>query len=283
MNGLGQGLGLWNDSTANIYARFYSGGAWAPSVIIGTGSLPRGGIASYNSSGIASAVWSEYDFGLGLYAGVFANNYDGSTWLGVQTLDALDSTLPYIPDAGIDAAGNTLAVWITSSQDVVTSTYSGGVWSSPLTIATGGVFTNKGGVKIAVAPGGTAVAVWTDSGFNVQMATYDGSTWSGPFLVQSASEGARVAIDSNGNAVIGWFDAETGPGPYNLYFSRLPSGGSSVDNVTLLGTSLFLPLALRLLFRPPIKLPLLYGTKELNFLIPMVHITNLYRRRRQDS
>lgn len=232
MNGSGQGLGLWgNFITPDTYASFFSGGVWAAPVAIGTGNFSTNGKASYSLSGNASAVWSDRIGGLS--TNIYANNYDGVTWQGVQTLELIAPTFVLDPDAGIDAAGNTLAVWINDpDKDVITSTYSGGSWSALQTLSTGSG--NKGSARIAVAPAGTAVAVWTDSGDNIKMCIYDGFSWGIPTDVVGSSQQPRVAMDANGNAVIGWVEMAF---PYNIYFAHLPSGESSVDSVTLLFTA----------------------------------------------
>lgn len=205
MNGSGQGLGAWTTNN-DVKVSFFSAGTWSSVVTIFTDdeAFSNSIVASYSPSGRASVVCNRTpDFST---FSLSASTYNGSVWTGEVNLDA---DLTGNPDAGIDAAGNTIAIWSsgTGVDDIVSSRFDGVSWSSPATLSTG--TGNGNNPRIAVDSDGTAIAVWVDSAGDLNMIQFDGSTWGTPVVIASNLANPQftqpdVAMNADGDAIIGW-------------------------------------------------------------------------------
>ena len=204
MNGLGQGVGAWSTGTG-INASFFSGGTWTAVTPIGSTTSTASITTSYSPGGNASALWSDFDLDIN---DLYANTYNGSLWAGEVILD---TDLQGYPDAGIDAAGNTIAIWSTRANNIVSSRFDGSKWSTPqtLSVASG----NTDAPSIAVDDDGSAIAVWRDSGNNLQMIRFNGSAWGTPSTIATGLNSylglaqPTIRMNDNGDALIGWFSS----------------------------------------------------------------------------
>lgn len=226
MDGLGNGLGVWSTGL-NVRTSFFSAGTWGTVTTIGAGVASNGVIASYSPSGKASALWDNS-------TNMLASTYNGSVWAAFVNLDTAATGHP---DAGIDAAGNTIAVWSSGSgvDNIVSRRFNGTSWDAAQTLspATG----NDVRPKIAVDSDGKAIAVWRDSSNDLQMIKFDGSTWGTPVAIASGlqtnatASGPTITMNAHGNALIGWVTA-TG----QLTNALLPKGGVLQPSVVVTTT-----------------------------------------------
>lgn len=210
MNGLGQGIAVWT-SQPNLFSSFFNGGTWGPIVPAGTNA---GGFlqVAYSPSGNAALVWSHFDLGIN---DIWANNYNGTTWIG-QTL--LDSTGNLFPDVGIDALGNAIAVWGgNGTSDIKASRYNGVSWSAGQTISTIG---NNSPPIISVDSTGAAIAAWRESTNNVVYAVFNGISWSSPINAGAVASDISLTMDSAGNALLGISQDTTG----SIFTIFIPKG-----------------------------------------------------------
>jgi hypothetical protein len=102
-------------------------------------------------------------------------------------------------------------------------------WRTPITISGAGAFSPQ----IDVDPTGTAIAVWlqADSGFNRVYSAVrpKGGSFGTATPVSAASQNAlepKVAVDSNGNAVVAWVQDNVSPAFDRILAAYRPVGGS---------------------------------------------------------
>ncbi len=130
--------------------------------------------------------------------------------------------------AGLDASGNGVVVWVDIIQNHVQSnTFISGVWSTPFDVSGPGAGTLTDFPVVAVAANGNAVAIWVDTPSpNIHGAMKPfGAAWTVPVLVSTSglSNGteASVGVDANGNAVAVWVD-----GDGEIFAATMPFGGA---------------------------------------------------------
>lgn len=203
MDGSGNGLGVWANANS-IRASFFSSGTWGTITNLGSSNSSNLIKASYSSGGKASVVF--YNTFNSPSFNIAAATYDGSVWAALVNLD---SNPTGGPDAGIDANGNTIAIWAsgTGVNNIVSRRFNGTSWSTAVTISV--ATNNNTRPQIAVHSDGTAIAVWADSGSNLQMAKFNGATWGTPTaiasgLAVSTDKSYGITMNANGDALIAW-------------------------------------------------------------------------------
>lgn len=224
MNSVGNGLVVW--SAGNIFASFFSGGVWSPSVIIGLDLYSAYVTSQYSKNGDASAIWTLFDNPI---RELYANTFDGTNWQTVPVL--LDNNISDPADSGIDDLGNTIVIWAggASGNDIVTSRFDGSSWSAPEILSPG---PDNHEPKIAMDSDGTAVAVWCDANFTIQMKQFDGSVWGEQILVTDNGEHPQVTMDDSGNVLFGWIDTAG-----DSYCATMAKGSVTIENLTFLAES----------------------------------------------
>jgi len=205
----GHAFTAFNDSTSNtVLASYYTSGAWGTPQVIGVGS-PLDLAIAMDDSGTALVIWFDQTGG-----NILTANFDGSSWNNPSP-SPLDTISGFSPGAGlaIDMNGPNegVALWIDLSLQLVrTAFFSGGNWTTPTTIGIG--VTNP---TIGYSTNGTAVAGWSLT--SARVSNYIGGSWQPQVILDTpAQSGARVGIDSNGNAHAIWL---TDPN-FNINFSN---------------------------------------------------------------
>jgi len=224
MDAAGNAVAVWRafgDLRYNIYASRYDAQskAWDAARLLETASA---GFASFpsvavNAAGNAVAVWDQYD---GSHENIYANRYDAQskTWSGAGLIENDSTGEAYTPLVGVDAPGNSLAVWtlsIASVRTIFANRYDAGSasWGTPVQLDA----SSADGVGLAVNASGAAVAIgWsrTATGSRLWANRYAGPAngWSTSQIVRDSPAATllapAVAIDASGNAVAVWAQTE---------------------------------------------------------------------------
>jgi hypothetical protein len=188
-----------------------------PDKIWGTAGLIETGSGAVDSpdvaidgGGNALAVWAQFD---GVDTSIYSNRYVPGTGWSAPVLIESATGIAASPQVAMDGSGNAIAVWSqgTGTSDIYANRYvSGTGWGTAQLIETGA--DTADGPHVAVNGSGTAIAVWRqwdalNNRSDIWANRYAVSTW-GTATVIDAGTGnagsARVAIDSNGNAVALW-------------------------------------------------------------------------------
>lgn len=239
VDGRGRAVAVWKarvgDATSLQVADRRADGPWSDPVTISAADrhayepqiavAPNGGTTvSWGSSRrtgddpIDEIVWA-------------AHRPAGGSW-GPPVKLAEDALRPHV---GVDAEGNTVAVWRQGGDIPAVRTATlpvGGSWSSPVTLSDPGQ--SAGPPRVAVNASGAAVVAWLGhdgTDWRVQAASRSaGGTWSAPTTVSGpgrSAEWPEVAIDRQGNAVVVWrrrgvvnVDVDA------VQIADLPAGGS---------------------------------------------------------
>jgi PKD domain-containing protein len=201
------------DSTTSLQAVIRpAGGPFdAPVHVSARGRYAVDAQLAVNDEGDAAAVWA-YNDGDTVYGAVRPAGGEfepsGGAALGIRT-----SLVRAGPVVGLDARGDTTAVWATGSFpnnfSVQAATRpASGSWSSPQTISTAN--TQPIGVALAVDPKGNAIAAWTyvkEMGLGLAAAFRPaGGGWEAPREVASAANYGvpQVALAASGEGIVVW-------------------------------------------------------------------------------
>ena len=163
-----------------------------------------------NARGDALAIWPR-DIGSATVVETLERPAGGE-WSAPQAISEPGEVLWPLQtpvDIGLDDAGNAVAIWAATEQDLRTASRpAGGEWSDPEDLFTNGAR----GPQLAMNAAGDAVAVW--NGFNgdkfVTWAAVRpaGGEWSNPEDLSVAGEldsfDPQVAIDAAGTAIVVW-------------------------------------------------------------------------------
>jgi hypothetical protein len=196
----GNGVAAWIENTRvkvrNIPA---ATGVWGPLVTLSNAGATSPRIA-VSSNGDATMMWLE-----GTSVKV-ANQVFGQSWSAATTLSTTSAATPYI---AIDSTGNIVATWVSAGAVMSSTKLAGGSWQTAVTLASSGT-----DPRVAISTSGTVIAAWhginsvssMDSIYASQK-TINGA-WGSASVLSNPSLNSvlpRVAIDSNGNAVVLWF------------------------------------------------------------------------------
>jgi len=223
----GNALVVWSDAaTGVIQARFVTTPAAIATTLNPSGLCitPR---VAFDHAGNAIAVWAQYE---NQRNDIWARRYVASTQTWSTPLRVSSATAAadaYVPDLGVDGAGNAIVVWHqgngqTNHFDEWVATYDAmaATWSAPV-LASDGVDSAYGG-RVGINANGRAIVAW-------QQETGDGTTvsnaptelwartvsatglWSAPRTI-STIPGAQmgvygqisVAMDGAGNGAVVW-------------------------------------------------------------------------------
>ena len=199
-----------------------SGGSWSAPVTISnplnTASSPKLGL---DSSGNVTAMWIENT------QVVSATLPFGGSWSATTTVSGSGaSNLVFV----VDASGNAVAAWARSGF-IESSTRISGTWSLVSVLS----LSESSNPSMAISSFGTAIAAWHSSStgndvITTNILTISTNTWGTSKNVFTAAAAVshnypKVALDSNGNAIVAWFR-------YNLVNS------TSYENVQVLTASL---------------------------------------------
>lgn len=163
-------------------------------------------------------------------AGLYAARLDGAggSWGSAQRIDrpGTSGRVPYSYSAAADKAGNILATWMDSANDVrnlmsARFDVATGQWGAPVVIAEN-VGDGGGRGTLAVDPAGAALAIWVDRAATlgqwaaVRVARFDPAlrTWSSGQRIDTAFYATafpQILLDASGYATATWLQQ-----PYKL-------------------------------------------------------------------
>lgn len=204
MDGAGNAAIVWWDQDAtpdSISAATYDAGTatWSAPVMLTDGII--GGQQpqiAYSESGTAVAVWNQESAAIAM-ASIFTGTWSAGVVVGNDAGNPL---------VGVDAAGNSLIVWIDSVTNEITYSYNLGV---PATIPG----TDAQNFSFEMSQDGTAVVAWIDSLGDAYYSNFIAGTWSAPIFFNSAVGNIAVTMDRIGNTLI----------VFNNLSAYKPSGG----------------------------------------------------------
>lgn len=246
-------LTLWREKAApyRIQVRRWQGSGWQ-SVPIPTPPCWGSGFvdAAINASGAVVVAWACTN-------AVYASHLTGSTW-SVPT--RIDRTVGEVrePRVGIDAAGNTVALWTERDQLVSASFLVNGGWQPPTTIGTAESNArqyNYSDYALGMSDSGRAVAAWTRD-------VVDGIGW---------TDGGSTRLAT----------ADVGPFSLAVAASRHSFGGEPIAVTVVLGSAVATatPLTVSSTFDPavlqvPSQLTVPAGQSEVTFNVSTLSVND---------
>ena len=216
MDSAGNALVVWsevdpatigNTNISSIWANAYKAGTgWGTASLVEAATDPASSPqVAMGGNGNGVAVWRQTSSSAA-GSGIFANSFASATGWGTATKisTGVNGTVPQV---GMDATGNALAVWAQGGAVGVNRFTGGTGWGSATTLATAGQ-----DPQIAVAAAGGAVAVWAayDGTRNtITSSRYRAGTgWDGALIVDSDLTNLlatpQVALDAAGLATAVW-------------------------------------------------------------------------------
>jgi hypothetical protein len=197
--------------------REHSGGSWvAPSILTEFSSNSGGPMVGVDGLGNAIATWASGPIGS---QEAFLQSSElpfNGEWETIETFsERKRATYAYTVQSGVDAAGDTTAVWEQETNGQV-ATYvaerpTGGSWRSPTELSK-----NAFQPLVVVNPRGEALAVWMQSVEPGEYAIYAssrpaGGSWQTPVPISQEDQPAKqpvIAIAPDGEAVAAWLALE---------------------------------------------------------------------------
>lgn len=230
MDAAGNAIAVWDkfDGTRyNVWANRFSAtsGTWGTPLLLETNSagsaiVPR---VAMNAAGDAGVVWIQ---GLGgASTQVWTNRFStaSGTWAGVSPIPNTTGMPVNSPQAGIDRAGNLVAIWreqqnLTFTVHASRRNAATGFWSAARKL--GGDFATAvttDFAQIAVDPAGNAIAVWMEgptatSVVRTARYTQSNDTWIASTSINPQpappEQAPTVAVDAEGRAMATWLQVE---------------------------------------------------------------------------
>lgn len=200
-----------------------AGGAFAPGARISPAPEPEKPSGSpavaIDEQGAATVVWHRRDGGV-FEVEAAATTSPGGAFSGPQVLNgALGAEEQAVsPDVGVDAAGDTTAVWrrVKGEDSSIEASYrpAGGGFGEPGPISAGDDRTFA--PEIEVAPDGTSLAVWLEGGppTLVRVAAGGGGAFAGPVALGAGGDASAQSFDAvlapSGAAGVAWASIDKG-------------------------------------------------------------------------
>lgn len=211
----GNAVAVWVDDNNIKSANLPYGGSWSSPTTVSNGQEV---VLAMNPSGYVVAIWKDRSDGDASETIKSSTMQFGKTWSS-----PVEIAKTYILTSGeirvaIGQAGNATIVWQQVTYDdapfpqindaFVQSSYLpfGGQWTKPIRISPKDKFCYD--PQVALDGAGSAFAVWSNDKA-IQAATRPfGGTWSDPtdLSLEGIYGGLRIAVDSDGYAVITWAD-----------------------------------------------------------------------------
>lgn len=197
----GNSVAIWIENSIINASTLLLNGMWtAPTPLSNSeASSPRLGV---DSNGNAVAVWLEAEV-------VTAANYDfsRSTWSAAVSVSSATATSPSL---SVQANGNAVVVWVRNSAIEAATQLFGMSWGAAAAISS----TPADNPHVSIGVNGKVVAVWHlvisgNDALQSSSATVGGA-FATPLNILLVAPGfnhnyPKVAVDSNGNAIVVWF------------------------------------------------------------------------------
>jgi ZU5 domain len=169
----------------------------------------------FDANGSGMAIWNQSD---GTYLRIRSRRYVlGSGWGTEMPVDNGGASMALSPKIAADGLGNLMAVWLqpvtASTTSIWTNRYSAGSgWGTATLLADNLSSVGGNNPEIAMDPAGNATVVWyafDGSWTSLWAKRYTaGGTWDAATLIESDNSGGvsghRVAMDTNGHAMVVW-------------------------------------------------------------------------------
>jgi Divergent InlB B-repeat domain len=180
-----------------------SGGRWQSRVPISEPGINaiEAQVAGDAEGGMV-AIWARWDGSEWIIQG--SNRAAGGSWAPPADISTPGRTA-LSPRLAVDAGGGAIAVWQTHVAQFIWMVQAasglGNVWEAPVDVSTAAEI---GEPDVAVDPAGDAVVSWIINNQYPQVATKTANgVWQPPIYVpQYTGSHAKVAVDSNGNAIV---------------------------------------------------------------------------------
>lgn len=248
MNPAGQAIAVWIELNAtygvyNVYARSFDG-IWGSAenlnVMATQYQYPQ---VAMDTMGNAIAVWCE-DNGEGYgYYNIHARNYiSGSGWdTSASNLNNNPHVSSMEPQIAMISTSTAIAVWAESvdipggsAWNVFARNLNGTTWETAIDL--NNTQTRSGeSPQIAINSSGNAMVVWSESNdsytTNIYTKKYNPeSGWDSTAVNLNNDQsqpagGAKVGLDTAGNAIVAWGESVAAPAYYNVFAKKY-----SVDN-----------------------------------------------------
>lgn len=210
MNGLGNGLVVWADDV--IMSSFFDRKTrtWSPPHPLSTtaGTSPT---VAFSSNGTAVVLWNDDA------DNIMASSFNGKTWETPLTI----GTNGQMPQIGIDRTGCAIATWFDNETSMILSSFfTQGNWESPIPVSIKSVSPEY---QLAMSDNGSAMIIWTDFENRGFYSEWNKGSWTLLLPFATHVGYSTLAVDSNGNALIGW---ENGKQTYSIYKPFLKPFGS---------------------------------------------------------
>jgi hypothetical protein len=232
MDNNGNAIITWfqSDGTKNqIFKSEYRGGVWTHPSSPSDNISPDGQDAyssrvAMDNNGNAIITWFQSD---GSKNQIFKSEYRGGVWTPPSSLSdniSPDGENAYDPQVAMDNNGNAIITWRQSdglNLQIFKSEYRGGVWTHPSSLSDNISPDGQGTFlpQVAMDNNGNAIITWYQfDGSNDQIfkSEYRGGVWIhpsslsdniSPHVWNSDAYSPQVAMDSNGNAIITWYQS----------------------------------------------------------------------------
>ena len=212
----------WDGSHYNVSTnRFVPGEGWGTAEMIcgnasGDASEPK---VAVDSSGNATAVWSQYEISQGLYS-IWSNRYEvGEGWGSAVLLELDDSEDAFGVRVADDGSGTAMAVWHQDDagvNSIWSSLYIlGEGWGPPETVEDGGLYAAIPRVVMDWSGNGTALWLQFDGVRNtISSSRYvTGEGWGEMELVSTVENWGcsdmSAAVDGLGNVFAAWLQDDS--------------------------------------------------------------------------
>ncbi len=228
LNNKGEGLIAWRQTApadSQLFRSQLRNGTWIDPSNLADNISPDGTDAekpevANGDNGDAIIVWEQEDNNMDLQ--VFRSEYRNGTWSDPANLDdniSPDGQAAEAPQVAMNNMGEAIIVWSQSdgtTSQIFRSEYRNDSWTDPVdlmdNISPAGQ--NAFAPRVAMNEDGEAVIAWHQfDGTNIQIfrSEYRAGSWTDPSgLNDSISPGGQdaiipiVAMDNNGDAIIGW-------------------------------------------------------------------------------
>jgi len=223
--------------------------SWTHPTALTEGLVNPGGSTAFtpevvaNQNGDIVIAWVQQNSSAATH--VFKSEYRSGSWIAPTDNDdfiSLASTsFLYEPFISINASGDTLISWGqygATYEDVFKSEYRSGGWTHPSVTGdaiSAAIGDDNGTPDTAIDDDGNGIIVWTGGatcgGSAVYKSEYRNGSWAHPannndfFSVNAgtcSAEKTSVVVDSNGNAIVAWYDSNGAD--LQLYKSEYRSG-----------------------------------------------------------